>query len=77
MDNPPAMPRRGLNVFAATASPVGILTVTRHPASPSTSRTACAIIARGTGLMAGSPGGICSPGKVTVPTPSPAQNTIP
>ena len=34
---------------------------------------ACAIILRGTGLIAGSPGGIGRPGRVTRPTPSPAR----
>ena len=36
-----------------------------------------AIIARGAGLMAGSPGGIGRPALVTVPTPSPALNRVP
>ena len=35
------------------------------------------IIARGTGLIAGSPGGSGRPGRVTVPTPSPARNVTP
>ena len=35
------------------------------------------IICRGTGLMAGSPGGIARPARVTVPTPAPARNATP
>jgi hypothetical protein len=35
------------------------------------------IMARGTGLIAGSPGAIGRPGFVTVPTPSPARKTMP
>ena len=38
-----------------------------------TSAIAAAIMRRGTGLMAGSPGGTARPGRVTVPTPSPAR----
>ncbi len=41
------------------------------------SARALRIMARGTGLMAGSPGGIGRPGRVTVPTPGPARNTTP
>lgn len=48
--------------------------VTRAALPPNTLRTASSIIFLGTGLMAGSPGGIFSPGWVIVPTPSPAQN---
>ena len=35
------------------------------------------IMARGIGLMAGSPGGTGRPGLVTVPTPGPARNVMP
>ena len=35
------------------------------------------IIARGTGLIAGSPGGIGSPARVTIPTPGPARKVTP
>ena len=40
-------------------------------------RIASASILRGTGLIAGSPGGIGRPGRVTVPTPGPAANRMP
>src|SRR5262249_21865341 len=42
-----------------------------------TSAIAAHIIWRGTGLIAGSPGGTGSPGSVTVPTPGPALNLTP
>jgi hypothetical protein len=45
------------------------------PNRSATSLTAQRIISRGTGLMAGSPGGIRRPGLVTVPTSAPARNT--
>ena len=41
------------------------------------SATTSRIIWRGTGLMAGSPGGIGNPALVTIPTPSPAENMMP
>ena len=44
---------------------------------PPASATASVIIRRGTGLIAGSPGGIGRPSFVTMPTPSPARNTTP
>ena len=44
---------------------------------PPTSARLARIIARGAGLMAGSPGGSGSPGRVTVPTPSPALKLNP
>ena len=47
--------------------------VTSAPRAPITSRSARSIIMRGTGLIAGSPMGTLSPGRVTVPTPSPAR----
>ena len=76
MDRPFFMPRRGLKVLRAISRPPGIDTVTRAPFVPITLRTASSIILRGTGLMAGSPTGIFSPGSVIVPTPSPATNRI-
>jgi hypothetical protein len=45
--------------------------------APATSAMAVSIIWRGTGLMAGSPGGIASPARVTMPTPSPARKMTP
>ena len=35
------------------------------------------MMVRGTGLMAGSPGGSGSPARVTVPTPGPARKAMP
>ena len=43
-----------------------------RPAAAAISAMALRIIWRGTGLMAGSPGGMGRPARVTVPTPSPA-----
>ncbi len=81
MERPPTMPRRPLSVFAASASPPGtaISTSTSPLAcvAAATSAMAVPIIWRGTGLMAGSPGGTGSPARVTVPTPSPARNVTP
>ena len=75
IDSPPTMPSRGFSVFRASASPPGMAIST----STSAARRRCAppprrlsrIIWRGTGLMAGSPGGSGRPARVTVPTPSP------
>ncbi len=79
--SPPTIPRRGLAVFVANSSPPGMATVTHTsagtPYSPATSRNAPSIISRGRGLIAGSPGGTGSPGRVTVPTPSPAAKRTP
>jgi hypothetical protein len=47
------------------------------PDRAATSAMARRIISRGTGLMAGSPGGIGRPGRVTMPTPSPARKATP
>ncbi len=44
---------------------------------PPSSAITCSIIRRGTGLMAGSPGGIGSPPFVTMPTPGPALKRMP
>ena len=66
-------------VFRASASPPGMLTVTSTSTSPPAASNArlSAIMARGPGLMAGSPGGSGRPGLVTVPTPTPARKRNP
>ena len=78
IDSPPTMPSRAFRVFAAISSPCGMeISISTSPWRPSaraTSAIAAFIILRGTGLIAGSPGGTGSPGKVTVPTPGPALN---
>ena len=66
------MPSLGLNVRAAICRPPGMAISTCSPRGV-TWRTAATIIRRGTGLIAGWPGGTWSPGLVTVPTPSPAE----
>ena len=53
------------------------LDVAGSPWAAAISAMASRIIWRGTGLMAGSPGGIGRPGRVTVPTPSPARKLTP
>ena len=78
IDSPPTMPSRAFSVFAAISSPCGMaISTSTSPLRPS-ARATCAIsariILRGTGLIAGSPGGTGSPGRVTVPTPGPALN---
>ena len=70
------MPSRPLSVFAASASPPGNRDLDLDVAAPppvaaATSAMASRIMRRGTGLIAGSPGGSGRPGRVTVPTPSP------
>ena len=81
IDRPPRMPRRGLSVFCAIASPPGMEISTSISVGPPTLRAASSrlsrIIWRGAGLMAGSPGGRGSPARVTVPTPSPARKVTP
>ena len=76
IESPPTMPRRGLRVFWASASPPGMAMVTTtstaSPVAAAISATTSRIIWRGTGLIAASPGAICRPGRVTVPTPLPA-----
>ena len=47
------------------------------PRAGARSPSIAAIIRRGAGLIAGSPTGRLRPGLVTMPTPSPARNTIP
>ena len=75
---PPMMPRRGLSVFSASFSPPATeISTSKSAPSPATSAIARAIIRRGTGLIAGSPGGKGRPGRVTVPTPGPALKVTP
>src|SRR5438105_1477592 len=80
-DRPPTIPRRPFKVLAASASPPGMeISTTASAGVPNWRATwliARRIISRGTGLMAGSPGGRGRPGLVTVPTPSPARNEMP
>ncbi len=73
IEMPPTIPSRGLKVRFATSAPCGAEMVTSAPRAPITSRSARSIIMRGTGLIAGSPMETLSPGRVTVPTPSPAR----
>ena len=54
-----------------------MLTVTSAARAGKTCRTACSIIRRGTGLIAASPTGSFMPGRVIVPTPSPARKRMP
>ena len=63
-------------------SPPGIAIVTVKsgdgaPFASAISASWSRIIARGAGLIAGSPGASGRPGRVTVPTPSPARKTMP
>ena len=61
MEMPPTMPRAGLKVFEAMASPSGTEITTRKPqgspAARRTSSSAWVIICRGTWLMAAAPTG--------------------
>ncbi len=81
MEMPPMIPRRPLSVFLAISSPPGTEMVTHSPwpasAGPAASVTSATIICRGTGLIAGPPTSNPSPGKVTVPTPSPPASAMP
>ena len=81
MEMPPSMPRRGLKVFFASASPSGAEIVTSmppsYPTSMQTSRTFSSIIFRGTELIAAAPTGWSSPGFITRPTPSPPSMVTP
>ena len=75
------MPSRPLAVRSAILSPSGteISTSTSAP-TPTRSATSpkfARIMARGAGLIAGSPGGSGRPGRVTVPTPWPARKATP
>ena len=75
MEMPSSIPRCGLKVFSARATPSGTEIVTaifpEKPCAAHTSRTAEVIIARGVALMAAAPTGCSSPGNVTRPTPTP------
>ena len=81
IERPPTMPSRPLSVLAASAAPPGTaISTSTSPlacAAAATSAMAAPIIWRGTGLMAGSPGGIARPARVTMPTPSPARKITP
>ena len=59
------------------ATPISTITSPGAPCAAATSATVSRIIRRGTGLIAGSPTGTGSPGRVTVPTPGPARNATP
>jgi hypothetical protein len=78
---PPSMPRRGFQVCLASSAPLSTAMVTSkstgEPWAAAASISTPLIIWRGTGLMAGAPGGTGRPGLVTVPTPSPAWNRMP
>ena len=66
--------------FASSSPPGMEISISASAATPSAvaaSAIACRIIARGTGFIAGWPGGIGKPARVTVPTPSPALNEMP
>ena len=77
-ERPPRMPSRPFSVRSASFSPPGIaISTTISLGQSGTSASAARIIARGTGLIAGSPGASARPGRVTVPTPSPAAKRRP
>ena len=81
IDSPPTMPSRPLSVFrrqrlAARNGDLD-LDIAGRFAPAATSAIASRIIRRGTGLMAGSPGAIGRPARVTVPTPAPARKVTP
>ena len=63
-------------LFCQIASPPG-MEISISAAVPPSSAMTSRIIWRGTGLMAGSPGGIGSPALVTMPTPGPALKLMP
>ncbi len=81
MEIPPSMPRRGFQVLTASSPPPGTdISTSKSGAillALAISSTTSRINARGTGLIAGSPGASGRPGLVMVPTPSPAQNVMP
>jgi len=82
IDNPPTMPSRPLRVRAASASPSGIaISTSTSPAAPMLARQLGDDVGgssgAATGLIAGSPGAIGRPGRVTVPTPGPARKVTP
>ena len=76
---PPSIPSTGFKVFFASSTPAGMAIVTRAPVSvrPVISSMTLRISFRGPSLIDGSPTGRLMPRFVTVPTPSPAQNSIP
>ena len=78
---PPVMPRRGLKVFWASASPAGTEMTTDNPPGNShrrmIARTFSSIMRRGTELMAAAPTGWSSPRFVTRPTPAPPSIVTP
>ncbi len=81
IERPPTMPKRPFSVFWASFSPPGTeISTTISPGClkvSAASRIASRIMARGTGLIAGSPGGMGKPARVTMPTPGPARNVTP
>ncbi len=80
-ESPPSIPSRPFRVFLASAAPPGIETSIsrsgRAECCSAISLTVSVIMRRGAGLMAGSPTASCRPGRVTVPTPSPALKVTP
>ncbi len=81
MESPPLMPSRLFMVRRASFSPPGMaISISTSPPSRwrfATSAMASSILRRGAGLIAGSPMATGRPGRVTVPTPSPALNETP
>jgi hypothetical protein len=77
IDSPPTMPSRGFQVFAASRSPSGMAISISTSWGPPSSLMTWRIMARGAGLMAGSPGGNGRPARVIVPTPGPALKRMP
>ena len=76
------MPRRPLSVlrrerFAAGNRNLDLGIGSASVPLAATSAIASRIMRRGTGLIAGSPGGTGRPARVTVPTPSPARKVTP
>ena len=72
------MPSTGLSVFFASSTPAGMEMVITAPKSalPVISSTTRRMSSRGPLLMEGSPTGRLMPRFVTVPTPSPARNSM-
>ncbi len=81
IDSPPSIPSRGFQVFAASSAPPGtetlISTSGRWPNCAAISSTTPAIIWRGTGLIAGSPGRSAGPAWSPCRRPSPALKDTP
>ena len=81
IDRPPTMPSRAFQVRSAILAPPGTeISTTASTPAPSRSATSARlarIMARGAGLIAGSPGSSGRPGRVTTPTPSPALKITP